>query len=126
MYPAAATCAPNGIPHSPVYSNAVYEFKSSCDMNSTYNSMSTRHVATRVREHLNLGNFSQNSAIKDHIRSCDQCSNIKYDEKCFRIIKKCNSEFDTKIHEALMIKKRKPTLNKQLFRNGASFLLNVF
>ena len=34
--------------------------------------------------------------------------------------------FDTKIQEALYIKKTHPKLNKQLYAHGASFLLNIF
>ena len=37
------------------------------------------------------------------------------------IIKKCNSNFESKIHEALLIKKRKPGRDRQLFANGSSF-----
>ena len=42
----------------------------------------------------------------------------------FTILKKCNSEYEIKIHEALLIKKRGPKLNKQVY--GASFLLDIF
>ena len=41
-------------------SNVVYKFSCSCDMNVTYNSMSTRHLIAKVREHLNF-----DSADKD-------------------------------------------------------------
>ena len=51
-------------------SNVVYKFTCSCDMNLTYYGMSTRHLITRVREHLDF-NSIQRSAIKDHILSCD-------------------------------------------------------
>ena len=42
------------------------------------------------------------------------------------ILKKCNSEYETVIHEALLIKKRGPKLNKQVYASGASFLLDIF
>ena len=58
--------------------------------------------------------------------SCDSCSNIKFSVNSFKIIKKCSSTFETKIHEALLIKKHNPKLNQQLFANGSSFLLNIF
>ena len=106
-------------------SNVVYKFTSSCDTNLTYIGMSTRHLSTRVKEHLNFKNDSQ-SAIKDHIMSCNKCCSMKYNLKSFKIIKKCNSEFQTKIFEAMLIKKLNPTLNRQLYANGSSFLLNVF
>ena len=42
--------------------NAVYKFTCSCDINLTYYGMSTRHLITRVREHLDF-NSIQRSAI---------------------------------------------------------------
>ena len=106
-------------------SNVVYKFTCSCDTNLTYYGMSTRHLITRVREHLDF-NSIQRSAIKDHILSCDVCSDVQHGIKSFTVIKKCQSRFHTKIHEALLIKKDTPKLNRQLYAKGASFLLQVF
>ena len=94
-------------------------------MNLTYYGMSTRHLITRVREHLDF-NSIQRSAIKDHILSCDICLDVQHGIKSFTVIKKCQSKFHTKIHEALLIKKDTPKLNRQLYAKGASFLLQVF
>ena len=44
----------------------------------------------------------------------------------FVVIKKCSSDYDYKIHEALLIKKHQPKLNKQPYKNGSSFLLQLF
>ena len=41
----------------------------------------------------------------------------------FVVIKKCLSDYDCKIHEALLFKKHQPKLNKQRYENGSSFLL---
>ena len=106
-------------------SNVVYKFSCSCDTNKTYIGMSSRHLITRVREHLNFKSL-QDSAVKDHILSCEKCSNNRSDENNFVIIRKCKSEFCSKIHEALLIKKLSPKLNRQMFANGASYLLNIF
>ena len=106
-------------------SNVVYHFTCSCDTNKTYIGMSSRHLSTRVQEHLNF-NSNQKSSIKDHIMSCNICSNKKTGLDSFKIIRKCRSEYDTKIHEALLIKKHSPALNRQLYANGSSFLLQVF
>ena len=57
-------------------SNVVYHFTCSCDTNKTYIGMSSRHLSTRVQEHLNF-NSNQKSSIKDHIMSCNICSNKK-------------------------------------------------
>ena len=35
-------------------------------------------------------------------------------------------EYETKIQEALLIKKLNPQLDKQLYANGASFLPSIF
>ena len=56
-------------------------------MNFTYYSMSTRHLITRVREHLDF-NSIQRSAIKDYILSCDIYSDVQYGLKSFTVIKK--------------------------------------
>ena len=106
-------------------SNVVYKFSCSCDTNKTYIGMSSRHLITRVREHLNFKSL-QDSAIKDHILSCGKCSNNRFNENNFVIIRKCKSEFCSKIHEALLIKKLSPKLNRQMFANEASYLLNMF
>ena len=85
-----------------------------------YYGMSTRHLITRVREHLDF-NSIQRSAIKDHILSCDICSDVQHGLKSFTVIKKSQSKFHTKIHEALVIKKDTPKLNRQLYAKGAFF-----
>ena len=41
-------------------------------------------------------------------------------------LKKCATEYDTKIQEAILIKKLNPKLNKQLYAKGVSFLLSIF
>ena len=86
--------------------------------------MLSRHLITRVREHLNFKSL-QNSAVKDHILSCEKCSNNRSDENNFVIIRKCKSEFCSKIHEALLIKKLSPKLNRQMFANGG-FIFNEY
>ena len=55
--------------------------------------------------------------------SCDICVNTKFNANSFKIIKKCNCNFKTKIDEALLIKKYNPELNRQLFANESSFLV---
>ena len=67
-----------------------------------------------------------NESLKNHIMSCDVCADTKYNLNSFKIIKKCNSNFKTKIHEALLIKNYNLGLNRKLFANGLSFLLNTF
>ena len=92
-------------------------------MQTVHIGMTTRHLVTRIQEHLH--STTNKTAISEHLKLCESCkkdSNVK----SFKIIKKCSNEYETKIHEALQIKKINPKLNKQLYANGSSFLLNVF
>lgn len=110
----------------PLCSNVVYQFTCSCDTSTSYIGMTSRHLITRVREHLDLGDLNPKSAIKDHIYNCKSCSITKHSINSFRILRQCNNDYDAKIHEALLIKRLKPKLNIQLYANGSSFLLNIF
>ena len=87
--------------------------------------MSSRHLITRVKEHLNLPD-SRKSAIKDHILSFPTCSNLKYNINSLTILKKCNSDYEAKTHELLLTKRHSHSLNKQCYASGASFLLNIY
>ena len=108
-------------------SNVVYKFTSSRDVNTTYIGMSTRLLVTRAREHLQLNSNSAKSAISQHISSCQTCQNSNLDVSSFKVIRNCHNEsYETKIQEALLIKKLIPRLNSQLYAKGCSFLLNVF
>ena len=84
-----------------------------------------RHLITRAHEHLNL-NLIAKTAVKDHICSCSHCSKTDLSVSNFKVIKKCNTGFVAKIQEALLIKKFNPTLNRQLYSSGSSFLLNLY
>ena len=43
------------------------------------------------------------SEVKSHMKSCDVCKKCKLEN--FKIMKKCKSDRDTKIYEAIFIKK---------------------
>ena len=113
---------------TPVFlqSNVVYKFTCLRDASLTYIGMSSRHFTTRIQEHFKVKNMK--SAVNDHLQKCLYCSSANRDSlfSSFSIIKKCKSKYDTKIQEALIIKKENPVLNKQLYENGVSFLLNVY
>ena len=106
-------------------SNVVYCYTCPCDAGLTYLGMSSTHLVTRAKEHLDL-NQSRKSAIKDHILDCVKCSSSSHSLASFKILRNCKNEYDKKVHEALLIKKFKPKLNRQLYANGCSFLLKVF
>ena len=106
-------------------SNVVYKFTCSYDVNVTYVGTFARHLSIRAGEHLNVSRSSK-SAIKKHIKKCSLCKTQSNNMKQFKIIRKCQTSYKAKIHEALVIKRSNSVLNKQLYANGASFLLNVF
>ena len=87
--------------------------------------MTTRHLAARVYEHLVLDG-PYKSAIKDHIRECATCLEEKYTVNSFQTLKRCHAEFETKIQEALLIKKLNSKPNKQLYAKDSFFLPNIF
>ena len=105
--------------------STICKFSCSCDTNKTGIGMSSRRLITRVREHLNF-NSLQDNANKGHILLYKKCFNNRFNENNFVIIRKCRSEFCSEIHEALLIKKLSPKLNRQMYAKGASYLLNIF
>ena len=85
-------------------------------MKSTYIGMTTRHMDARVKEHLHSKNTK--SAIHNHIKDCTTCLETEYDLNNFQILRQCTTKYETKIQEALLIKKHNPTLNVQLYGRG--------
>ena len=93
-----------------------------------------RHLSERIGENLNLKSLkgkknkslNNDSAIAHHILSCGTCQLKLPTANNFKILKKCRTAYETKIHEAILIKRYKPKLNRQLHDSGVSFLLNVF
>ena len=104
-------------------SHVIYRFSCPWDAGLTYIGKSTCHLLTRTKEHLNLGS-SVKSKIKEHISEYILCNKKDTDSlrHRFRVIKKCSTDYDYKIHKALLIKKHEPKLNT-VSKNGSSFLL---
>ena len=100
--------------------NVVYKFQCSCDKNKVYIGKTVRHLATRIKEH---GNW--NSAIHEHLLSCQNCK-LNFFHSCFDVIYSGKNNFETTVNEALHIKLKKPMLNKQLFWHSSVFVLNLF
>ena len=86
-------------------SRVVYKF-SCAGCNTSYIGETTRHLCTRVREHL-LSDKS--SHVYRYLQSSSDC-----DTECFTILDSAASKFQIKIKEALQIKWENPPLNKQL------------
>ena len=83
-----------------------------------------RHQGVRVEEHLK-GSHTL-SAIGTHVKDCVGCQSSELDHRNFEILKSGTTKFDVTILEALLIKKHSPTLNVQLYSQGASFILRTF
>ena len=113
---------------SPMYlsSNVVYQYKCmNVSCSDSYVGFTTRHLFERCNEHLDL-QTKQQSEVKDHIRLCNACQCLCPDYTDFEILRHCRNMTDCKFFEAFAIKRLQPTLNKQLFANGASKILHVW
>ena len=90
-------------------SRVVYKF-SCAGCNASYIGETTRHLCTRIREHL-LSDKS--SHVYRHLQSSRACHDSCATE-CFTILDSAASKFQIKIKEALHIKWENPILNQQL------------
>ena len=104
-------------------SRVIYPFHYLRDAGTSYIGKTKRYLIDMVKEHTAFGSLTRKSEIKSHIQRCQDCFDAKINWEHFRILRKCRDPFETKIQEARMIKKIKPNLNKQLYANGASYLL---
>ena len=109
LHPAKTIC-------SILRSHVVYKFTFWCDANLTYFGKCARHLNTWINEHLNLADLKK-IAVKDHL-SCAFCLK-NCNSSSFSILKKCRTDFQTKIDKALLIKKHRPGLNRQLYGQGS-------
>ena len=100
--------AKDRVPRS-LRSNIVYKF--TCAVcNSVYVGETSRHLSTRVGEHL----FSdKNSHIYKHLKSSSACREA-CNENCFAVLDSAGTAYKRKIKEALHIMWEGPNLNKQL------------
>ena len=78
----------------------------------------------RCLENLEFDKSKPESEIKSHLQSCDICKNAS--PQNFEILKKCRSDRETKINEALFIKNENPKLNKNLFNKGSFYTLKLY
>ena len=91
----------------PYSTNVVYQFHCLRDAGCSYVG------------HLSLDKpRSHKSEIKSHIYKCPSCHKQFLSIDNFKVLKKCKSSYETRIHEALRIKKLRPKLNKQLMKGG--------
>ena len=104
-------------------SSVVYLFKCRC-CSASYVSQTTRHLHTRVSEHLGISPITGKpssspvmSSIFSHLHTTGHSAN--FDD--FEILSSCSDTSELMIHESLFISKLKPSLNVQ----GSSIPLNL-
>ena len=95
--------------HRSLRSCVVYKF-SCAGCNSVYIGETTRHLSTRVREHLCT---DKNSHIFKHLKNSPTCKSL-CNESCFKVLDSANNYHSLKIKEALHITWERPNLNKQV------------
>jgi hypothetical protein len=105
-------------------SGVVYSFTCRC-CSASYVGQTTRHLHTRVSEHLGItpitGKLCKNppqSSIFSHLTSTGHTASI--DD--FKILSSCSDDQELLIHESFPISKMKPSLNVQ----GSSIPLHLF
>ena len=104
----------------PLLANVVYKFKCLRDANNIYIGKTIQHLATRVKEH-----GTSPSAVFSHLLSCETCKS-NFSCNSFSIIDSGKNDFKITVKEALHIKFKKPTINRQISalfgRKGFSFV----
>ena len=105
-------------------SNLVYQYSCPRDEGTSYIGMTTAQWFVRIGQHFDP---SKKSAIFTRLAQCRPCRGSEPKSHHFTVLKKLRNERDTEINEALLIRKERPTLNRQLGTyQGCSFLLRVF
>ena len=89
-------------------SSVVYKFEcASCK--ACYIGETSRHLTTRIKEHLKS---DKHSHIYKHLQTLDICKQ-SCNENCFSILDSATSKYSLRIKEGMHIKWQKPELNKQ-------------
>ena len=90
-------------------SNVVYKF-SCAGCNACYIGETTRHLTTRIKEHLQS---DKNSHVYKHIHESIGCYE-KTDSNCFSILDSAPTQYQLRLKEAMHIQWQKPILNRQV------------
>ena len=93
---------------TPLVSIVVYRFSCLREADLVYIGKSASLLVTRVKVHWVLNSITRKSTVKEHILDCN--SWVKSDDilKPFSILRKRTSDYDNKIHEAVLIKNTNP------------------
>ena len=90
-------------------SNVVYKF-SCASCNACYVGETTRHLATRIKEHLRS---DKNSHVYKHIHAFENCFD-NCDNDCFSVLDSASTQYQLRLKEAMHIQWEKPNLNRQV------------
>ena len=101
--------------HRSLRSCVVYKF-TCAGQNSVYIGETTRHLTTRVREHLST---DKNSHIFKRLKNSTSYKDV-CNESCFKVLDTENTYHNLRIKEALHITWEMPNLNKQLLHYNVS------
>ena len=104
-----------------IRSKVVYQFTCPGDQDVQYIGFTKRSLRERYLEHK-----KQDSAIRDHADKCEYCNKKGISLDDFKVIKHCRTRTEAMINEAMLIKKRNPSLNRQLLKPGQTHTLIIF
>ena len=107
----------------PLSSKLVYKFNCLRDVNTSYIGETTRPLTERIDEHLSK---KKKTAVSQHIQQCEACKRHDFVLHDFEVMKRCRTGGETRILEALLIKRHAPVINRQMHLSGVSFILSVY
>ena len=105
-------------------SNVVYQFTCRLDADTIYIGKTIRSLATRAKEHLRPTASRRDTAVTTHLRTCEPCQSATLND--FKVLRNCTTDHECHLFEALLIKRYRPSLNNQLYMNGAGATLKLF
>lgn len=109
--------------HTPkaILSKVVYSFQCPSDLGTQYIGFTTRTLQERINEHRR-----GDTAIAEHTEHCKNCTIDTINLDNFTILKKCRTNLEARIFEAIFINRKNPSLNVQLVKPGITHTLLVF
>ena len=96
----------------------VYKFLCA-NCNVCYVGETSRHLTTRIKEHLSKDKASH---IYKHLEGSNDCRD-KCNDTCFSILDRSGTSYGLKLKEAIHISLLKPELNKQVSNYGVNLTL---
>ena len=99
----------------------VYLFQCPSDLDSQYIGFTTRSLQERINEHRR-----GDTAIAEHTERCKNCTKDTINIDNFSVLKKCRTNLEARINEAILINRKNPKLNVQLVKPGITHTLIIF